>query len=177
MRSSVIVYDRQGHVCVHFILLFQWNKQDWRACLCTSRRHWQQQQRALRVISKATFQHQIAFYLTQTNEINTLLLNQRCINGYRYVCTTKCCKNVTFRWRRSRIYRGRSDLTAYMAGTNAHIRFISDLFFTYEWGLKLIREYRNPYDFFPAYTVVGHIRSVPHGRTKKSELGHLNYAV
>ncbi len=39
-----------------------------------------------------------------------------------------------------------------------HIWFIS----TYEWGLNLIGEYRNPCNIFPAYTVVGHIRSVPH---------------
>ncbi len=26
--SSVIVYQSQGHVCVHFILWFQWNERD-----------------------------------------------------------------------------------------------------------------------------------------------------
>ncbi len=59
---------------------------------------------------------------------------------------------------------------------NARIRFISDLFphMNEAWnrseniGIHVI--------FFPAYTVVGHIRSVPHGR-KKSELGHMNHAV
>ncbi len=36
MRSSVIVYQRQGLVCVHFILWFQWNEQDWIAHLTTA---------------------------------------------------------------------------------------------------------------------------------------------
>ncbi len=43
-----------------------------------------------------------------------------------------------------------------------HIWFIS----TFQWGLKPISEYRNPCDLFPAYMVVGHIWSVPHGRKK-----------
>ncbi len=37
-------------------------------------------------------------------------------------------KKKTFQIRRSRIYREISDLSAYTAGANSHIRFISDLF-------------------------------------------------
>ncbi len=40
----------------------------------------------------------------------------------------KMLQKLIFRWRRIRIYWGISDLTAFTAGANARIRFISDLF-------------------------------------------------
>lgn len=56
---------------------------------------------------------------------------------------------------------GISDLSTYMADENAHIWFISDLFIHMNeaWNIESIC-------FFPAYILVGHIWSVPHGRKK-----------
>jgi len=55
----------------------------------------------------------------------------------------------------TRIVWGISDLYAYMA--DAHTRFISGLFPHMSEACACA--------FFPPYSFVGHIRSVPHGRT------------
>ncbi len=74
-----------------------------------------------------TFQRQIAFYLTQTNKKNTLVTQLEMFHLLQVCLYHEMFQKLTFRWRRSCIYRGISDLTAYTAGVNARIRFISDL--------------------------------------------------
>ncbi len=105
MRSSVIVYQRQGYVLCAFYFVASMER--------------------TRLKAKHSASDRLLF--KQTNKINTLL--QRCFICYRYVSTPEMFKkNLTFQWRRSCIYRGISDLTAYTTGANAHIQFISNLF-------------------------------------------------
>ncbi len=118
MRSSVIVYH--GHA-FYFVVSMERTGQ----------------KRALRVISKA-IKRQIAFYLTQTNEMNSLLemchLLQVCL--YREIF-----QKLTFRWRRSRIHRRISDVSAYTA-VQMHK---SDSYLIY---FHMNETDRNPCDFF-----------------------------
>ncbi len=104
------------------------------------------QKRALRVISKA-IKRQIAFYLTQTNEINSLLemchLLQVCL--YREIF-----QKLTFRWRRSRIHRRISDVSAYTA-VQMHISD-SYLIYFHIWMKPIVIHVT-----FSAYAVVGQI--------------------
>ncbi len=145
MCSSVIVYQRQGHVCVHFILCFKWNKQDWSARLCTNRRHWQQEHSAWFQKQHISASDRLLFNTNKQNEYSATQLEMyHLLQVYLY---HKMLQKLIFRWRRIRIYRAISDLTAFTAGANARIRFISDLF-PHEWGLKPIEDYRNPCDLF-----------------------------
>ncbi len=110
----MVVYQRQGHVCVRFILWFQWKELDWSARLG------RQQQRALRASDRL---------LLNTNERNEYSATLLEIFHLLQVCLyCEMFQKLTFRWRRSRIYRGISDLSAYRAGANARVWFISDLF-------------------------------------------------
>lgn len=118
----------------------------------------------------STFQHQIIFYLTRTNKW-ILCYSTRDVSFVTGMSVQQNVlkKKLTFQWRRSRIYRGRSDLITYMAGANARIRFIYfHIWMRPETDLRILESMR----FFPAYTVMGHIRSVPHGR-KKIGIGSL----
>ncbi len=172
MRSSVIVYQRQRHVCVHFILWFQWNEQDWSARLCASHNHWQQHSTWFQK-QHISASERLLFNTNERNEYSATQLEMfHLLQAYLY---RKMFQKRTFRWRRSRIYGGISDLTAYTAGVNARIRFIPDYFHIW-MRPETDRRISESMWLISAYTVVGHIRSVPHGRIK-SELGHLNYAV
>ncbi len=145
----MILYQRQEHVCVHFIVV-SIERTDYDSSNDPSTGFQKQH------ISASDH------LLFNTNKRNVYSATQlEMFNLFcRYVCTAK----RIFQWRRSPFYRERYDLTAYTADANARIRFISDLFphMNETWnrseniGIRAI--------FFPAYTVVGHVRSVPHGR-------------
>ncbi len=72
--------------------------------------------------------------LFNTNEQNEYSATQLEMFHLLQVCLYReMFKKRTFLWRRSRIYRGISDVSAYTAGANAHIQFISDLFPHMNW--------------------------------------------
>ncbi len=153
MRSSVIVYQRQGHVCVHYILWFQWNERDWIARLTTAATS------TRRDFKINTASDRLLFNTNKQNEYSATQLERFHLLPV-YVCTAKCYKNTLF-----------DDVgVAFIGAYPIHIWFIS----TYEWGLKPIWEYRKPCDFF--LLTRSWAISVPHGRIK-SELGHLNHVV
>ncbi len=73
-----------------------------------------------------TFQRKIAFYFTQTNKMYTLLTRD-----VSFVTGMSVLRNVSkthFSMMQESHLQGRSDLAAYTAGANTHIRFVSDLF-------------------------------------------------
>ncbi len=79
------------------------------------------------VISKAThFRVGSPFNTNKQNEYSATQLKR--FHLLQVCLYRETFQKLTFRWCMSRIYRGISDLTAYTAGTKAHIRFISDLF-------------------------------------------------
>ncbi len=114
--------------------------------------------------------------LFNTNEQNEYSVTQLEMFHLLHVCIPKCLKKTLLLNYVGVAFRGISDLSAYTAGANARIRFISDLFphMNEAWnrseniGIHAIfscLHSRGPYPICATW------------EEKKTELGHLNHAV
>ncbi len=140
MRSSVIVYQRQGHVCVYFILWFQRNERDWIARLttaATSTRH---------DFKTNIASDRLLFNTNKQNEYSATQLERFHLLP-AYVCTAKCYKNTLFD-DVGVAFTGGYPICPLTRQAQMHVSDSYLIFSTYEWGLKPIWEYRKPCDFF-----------------------------